>query len=409
VGTAPAPYLADLTTGGRLALAVRLWPEYLRLFFWPASLSPEWGPDAIIPVGWGSPRVWLGLACGAAAAAAAWVSWRRERWVVSGVLWCGLTLLPVSQIPFAVGVMIAERTMYLPSVGLAFLFPPLVRALRRERAPTRRAVAAMLAVAVALGAWKTWSRNPIWNTSFTVFDSMVDEHPHLWWVEWKAGQILARSGHGEEALPWYRKALVKTRFKHYNMLMDYASSLIAIGHRDEAARILDRAIRIGPDAVPARVLLSSLLIDEGRFPEAVAAGRAALRVPKYGEMSKEEINDRLAVAYDAMGRTDSALVLRRSTLGHFVIRHAFETWFHYARLLKLSGDDRGAAAALDSARARVAPHLRGRLTLDPLPSATALEVKGWTGMIVQQPAALGAATFQGAAPGGDSAAPRRRR
>jgi tetratricopeptide (TPR) repeat protein len=397
VGTAPAPYLRGISTSTRLATAVRLWPEYLRLLFWPGDLSPDWGPGVIVPVGWGSPRVWLGAACGVALAAAAWLSWRRERWVAAAVLWCALTLFPVSQLPFPVGVMMAERTFYLPSVGLLFLFPAAVGALRRERAPARRAAAATLAVMVALGAWRTWGRNPIWMSSTTVFDSMVDEHPRLWWVEWKAGQILAKAGRGEEALPWYRSAMVKTRRNHYNMLMDYAASLIGMGRRDEAERVLREGMVLAPEAVPARVLLASLLIDEGRFRESVEVGRAALRVPRFGEMSKEEIGDRLAVAYDALGRADTALALRRTTLRDPVVGRAFETWFHYARLLKLAGDDRGAAAALDSARARVAPQLRNRLTLTPLPKPTDPTVKGWTGVVVQVPPALGAATFRGAA------------
>jgi len=313
-----------------------------------------------------------------------------------------ITLFPVSQIPFPVGVMMAERTFYLVSVGLAFLFPPLVAALARERPQVRRAAAALLALLVGLGAWRTWMRNPVWESSISVFNSMVDEHPNLWWVEWKAGQLLARNGRGPEAVPWYRLAVEKTRSNHYNMLMDYASSLIRMGRRDDAHRILRRGMTLAPTAVPAFVIDCSLLIDEARYQAALDRCRQGLAVPRFGAYERGEISDRMAIAQDALGHPDSAMPLRRYSLHDPVVRPTFEAWFHYARLLKLAGRDREALAALDSARARVAPQLRGNLKLDPLPGPTDPTVKGWTGILVQPQAALGAATFRAAAP----AAPR---
>jgi len=398
VGTAPAPYLRGLPTDVRLATAVRLWPEHLRLLLWPRDLSPEWGPDVIKPVGFGSPLVWLGAVVGLALAAAAWVSWRRDRWIAAAILWVAITLFPVSQIPFPVGVMIAERTFYLVSVGLAFLFPPLVAALAKERPRVRQAAAAVLALLVALGGWRTWIRNPVWQSSISVFNSMVDEHPNLWWVEWKAGQLLARSGRGAEAIPWYRLAIEKTRSNHYNMLMDYASSLISMGRREDAHRILRRGMILAPTAVPAFVLDCSLLIDEGHYQAAIDRCRQGLRVPRFGVFQRGEISDRLAIAFDALGHPDSAMPLRRYSMNDPVVRPTFEAWFHYARLLELAGQHREALAALDSARSRVAPRLRANLKLDPLPGPTDPTVKGWTGILVQPQAALGAATFRGEAP-----------
>jgi tetratricopeptide (TPR) repeat protein len=398
VGTAPAPYLRGLPVSVRLATAVRLWPEYLRLLLWPRDLSAEWGPDVIVPVGWGSPLTWLGMACGVGLAGVAWLSWRRDRWIAAAILWCAITIFPVSHIPFFVGVMIAERTFYLVTVGLAFLFPPLVQALARERPPARYAAVAALALLVGLGAWRTWIRNPVWKSSTTVFDSMVDEHPNLWWVEWKAGQILARAGRGEEAIPWYRQAVEKTRYNHYNMLMDFASSLIGMGRRADAHQILHRGMVLAPNAVPAFVIDCSLMIDEARYRAALARCQQGLRVPRFGPLERGEIADRMAIVYDALGRPDSAMPERRISLRDPTIARTFEAWFHYARLLKLAGQDRQALAALDSARARVAPQLRANLKLDPLPKVTDPTVKGWTGLVVQPQPALGAATFRGVAP-----------
>lgn len=377
VGTEPAPYLRGLSTADRLATAARLWPEDLRLLLWPADLSAEWGPDAIVPVTWANPLAWLGVAACVGLAGAAWASWRRSRWLFAAILWFAATLLPVSHVLFPVGVMVAERTLYLPSVSLAFVLPPLVAVLARERLAMRRAAAGALALLVGLGAARTWRRTPSWASSNAVFDTMVDEHPELWWVEWKAGRLLVKAGRFDEALTWYRRALPKVRYNHYTMDMDYASLLLALGRGDEAEPLLRHAVATFPGSVPAYLYLASLRIDHGRYREAVDLARRGAAVPHFGAMSMVEAGHRLALGYDGLGRLDSALVFRRVTLADPAGRSHSNMWFHYARLLAESGDSQGAAAALDSARARAAPAVRPLLRLDPLPPLASPRITGW--------------------------------
>jgi tetratricopeptide (TPR) repeat protein len=384
VGTAPAPYLRGLSTAERLATAARLWPEYLRLLLWPRDLSAEWGPDAIVPVSWASPLAWAGLATVALLAAAAWASWRRTRWVAAAVLWLAATLFPVSHVLFPVGVMMAERTLYLASVCLAFLLPPLVEGVARERVVVRRAAAAVLAVLLALGAARTWERTPAWASTSALFDTMVADHPELWWVEWKAGALLVKAGRPLEALPWYRKALVKTRYNHYPMDMDYASLLQALGRGPEAEPLLRHAITTFPTASSAYVSLASLRIDQGRYREAVELSRRAGALRAETAL-RGHVRHRLALAYDGLGRVDSALAMRRASLAVPEQRRLPHAWYHYARLLAEAHDSAGAAAALDSARVRTEPAARPLLRLDPLPPLSSARLKGWG--LVDAPAA----------------------
>jgi tetratricopeptide (TPR) repeat protein len=394
VGTDPAPYLRELSTADRLATAVRLWPEYLRLLLWPADLSADWGPDAIVPVGWGSPLAWAGLALGVVLAACAWASWRRSRWVAAAVLWLAASVFPVSHLPFSVGVMVAERNLYLASVAVAFLVAGAAGALAKERRDVRRAAVAGVAGLVALGAVRTWGRTPVWRSSNAVFDAMVEEHPEIWWVEWRAGQLLMQAGRVDEAIPWYRKALAKTRYNHNVMAMDYVSLLLALRRLDEAEPILRHTLAQFPDSPPAYLYLTSVRIDQGRFREAVELSHRAAAVPRFGPVMAGHVQHRLALAYDGLGRRDSALAARRATLAIPDQRRLSNVWYHYARLLALAGDSAAAAAALDSARARVPPDQRRLLTLHPVPPLTTARVLGW-----------GALAAPGAAPGPSPPAP----
>ena len=377
LGVGPAPYLVGLSTGGRVATALSLWPEYARLLFWPRDLSADWGPGLLDVVGWSSPRVWLGLALGAAAAAAAWISWRRARWTAAAVLWFAVAALPVSNLPFPAGTLLAERNLYLPSVALAFLLPPLAAAAARERRVVRLAAAGAFALLLALGAARTWRRTPVWASSDTVFAAMVEEHPGLWWVEYRAGLILASRGRNQEALRWFVSAERKTRYNDIGVGIDYVRVLRALDRGAEGEPVLRHLMRLYPASVPAYVELATLRIEQRRYADALALLARAERIPRAGPLSRLQISDSKALSLDGAGRVDAALREREATLRDPRGRAGVSGWFHYARLLQERGDTAAARQALDSARVRVPPQLRPTLTLDPLPSLQSTFIRGW--------------------------------
>ena len=74
-----------------------------------------------------------------------------------GLLWMVITLSPVSNLLFLSGILLAERTLYLPSVGFvaaaAWLF------LRYYQERPRFAVGALV-LALSLCAARSWNRSP---------------------------------------------------------------------------------------------------------------------------------------------------------------------------------------------------------------------------------------------------------
>jgi tetratricopeptide (TPR) repeat protein len=383
-GTDPAPYLRGISTADRLATAVRLWPEYVRLMLFPRDLSAEWGPDALRPATWGEPMVWLGLLLGMGLAAAAWRSWRGDRWVAAAVLWFAFSVLPVSQLLFPVGVLLAERTLYLPSAALVFLLPPLAAFVRRREEWVRPAVLAG-GVALALLAARTWARTPSWESTNAVFSQMVADHPEVWFVEWQAGELLVRGGRAEEALPWYEKAAEKVDRNHPGMNVAYASILLDLGRADEAEPLLRRTLALEPGLAPARQHLASVLLQRGRHREALALlDRAALAGADAA--TRERMEHRRALAYDGLGRADSALAVREAALRAARGGASGPAWYHYARLLALRGRMDEARAAADSARGRFPPAYRSRVTVDPIPPLDEPLLRGWGRLAAQPPA-----------------------
>jgi len=377
LGDAGAAFLSDLGGGERMALAARLWPEYLRLLLWPADLSAEWGPSTLNVPAWGDASVWLSLLLAAGLVVVAVYTWNRQRWVSVAVLWLAATVFPVSQIPFPVGVLVAERTLYIPSVALAFLFPPLVAAVGREPADTRRLALGAAAVLVALAAARTWMRTPVWRSSAAVFDSLVAEHPEVWRVDWRAAELLTMAGRGDEALPYWDGALAKTRHAYPRMLEQYSRWMLLAGQPRRAAAAAAGGLVHYPGAPVLELYLSIARFDQGDYRGAIATAGQAYRHASPGAGVAPEARHVQALAYDALGLRDSARAVNDAALRDAGWSRRAVGWYHAARLEALAGDTAAARVALERARERAAPPFRPALTLAPLPRVTHPALRGW--------------------------------
>jgi len=153
--------------------AVAAFADVARLLVFPATLRVDYSPAERTLVD--SPfdvRFVAGLACVALWVGLVYLAWRRGRKVEAWALgWIGIALSPVANLLFPVGVLVAERTLYLPSAGLALALGAWL--------PTA-APRAWLAVAVALavaGGVRAAVRVPVWRDEATVVLSEFQDSP----------------------------------------------------------------------------------------------------------------------------------------------------------------------------------------------------------------------------------------
>lgn len=141
-----------------------LFPVTLRVDYSPAErtlvttpLDLRFGVGALCFLAWGALLVWV---------------WRRGRRTEAfGLCWVAIALLPVANLIVPIGVLVAERTLYLPSVGLAIAVGAWLR-----HAPARPLVLVTGAVLLAGGA-RTVLRVPVWSSTQSVIRSVSRDSP----------------------------------------------------------------------------------------------------------------------------------------------------------------------------------------------------------------------------------------
>ncbi|MGH2900735.1 MAG: glycosyltransferase family 39 protein, partial [Solirubrobacteraceae bacterium] len=117
IGTFTAEALVGATWRERLLTTLQIVPQWLRLLAWPAHLQIDYSPNEIVASKAFGPIEALGLALVLGAVAVVIAARRRAPAVSFGLAWCGVALLPVANVVVPTSIVLAERTLFLPSVG----------------------------------------------------------------------------------------------------------------------------------------------------------------------------------------------------------------------------------------------------------------------------------------------------
>lgn len=336
----------------RIWTLAEVWSHYVRLWVFPLDLSADYSPNVIpIRIGWGPANV-VGLVLALGVLTAALVLWRRRamaagrdtaRTAAFGVVWFIVTISPVANVLFVSGILLAERTFYLPSVGLAAASGWLVVRLARER-PWGAWV--LLAVALTAGAWRTWDRNPTWRDNITVFGTLIEDYPHSGRSQWILGDLFFQQGRVSEGLVSYRAA-VNILGPHYKLVTEIARKLISREYNRAAEHLLEYAWREEPDISVAPGLLAVIASERGDPVETERYARAALALDDDDPVRYHL----LAWALTEQGRYPEAAEARRGAIdlgeGDY-----WQQWVSLAYLEANAGDTLAAREALDSARSR---------------------------------------------------------
>lgn len=261
-GEMPAPVFQVIGTPARVLTAVALWAQYARLLLLPMDLVSDYDPGVLFPSESPDLGVLLGLAVLGVLVWTVMRSWRRMPLVSLGILWFGVTILPVSNLLFSTGVLLAERTLYLPSVGLSLAVGGLLPELLGASARVRR-IAFAAALVAGLGLFlKTVSRNPSWMSTFVVMQTLNEEHPESWRAFRARALGLERVGEVEAAAEQWDVA-VRLTPRNYTLLVEAGDFHGRLGDWGRSQSYLQRAIQVAPELTNAYQVLSNHLLKRG--------------------------------------------------------------------------------------------------------------------------------------------------
>lgn len=248
-----------------------------------------------------------------AVAALAWLAWSRRRapdlFYALGFL--AVTLSIVSHVAVPSGSILAERVLYLPSVGFCLAAAWALRALTRRLPPRagRSVFAGAVALAVALHGVRTATRNPDWSDTERLFLSALAVTPGSAKVQNNAGVVFLRAGRLEPAQRHFSEAL-RILPGYRNARLNLAVVQAALGRVDEAVALHEREIERTPDDPLVRLSLARILQNSGRHERAIAEFESVARLrPGSGEPVVA-----IGASLVALGRTGEAIRLYEEQL-----------------------------------------------------------------------------------------------
>ncbi|XP_059181752.1 protein O-mannosyl-transferase TMTC1 [Centropristis striata] len=224
---------------------------------------------------------------------------QESREVLVGMLFLVFPFIPASNLFFRVGFVVAERVLYMPSMGYCIL---VAHGLGRLCSVVGRWGTTVLSVSMLLllllFSWKTVQQNRVWLSREALFRSGIQTLPHNAKVHYNYANFLKDGNRHQEAIHHYTTALrlyprhasamnnlgtltrdLKEAERYYRMALDtnpqhnralfnLGNLLKSQGKEKEAETLLRDSIHFGPHFADAYSSLASLYAEQKRFADA---------------------------------------------------------------------------------------------------------------------------------------------
>ena len=184
----PARAFVGADAGDRLAIVARVVPHYVKLLIAPVDLTASYAPNVVSPNPGFDLSSAVGLVIGAVfIAVLVVVAWRR-RWpaMAFALATIPIALAPVSNVLFPSGVVLAERTLDLASVGVCLAAGAGAERFLLQRPTWIAAAAASIVLAFSV---RTWTRTPVWHDDRSYVLSLLADHPESYEGHLVAGKV----------------------------------------------------------------------------------------------------------------------------------------------------------------------------------------------------------------------------
>ena len=355
---------------GELLLTLPMvFAKYTGLLLGLVPIDPHHS-ETLLKTAWSSTFA-LGVGVLLAYGAAILLAWRRhERVLLFCLAWFPVTLAPVFNLGGFGDILLADRFLYIPSVGfiLAAVFFTAAFAMGKGRVLVCFAVIACGAY-VAMNVLYSRSAASYWKENVSLFSMAVKTSPNSAYIQYSFGKSLSDAEAYEEALKAYDKAIalyppyveahnnrafvlnrlgrygealaasqkaMRLKSAHYSTLINTGDSFMGFGDLKSAERFYNGSLAIGKTAIGHHQLALCLMAQE-RYHEAHEHFMAALSIKQ-----NPRILNNLGTLFLLKGEADKTIQYGKMALNrlksHIPSNIKLEIQYNLARAFLEIGD-----------------------------------------------------------------------
>ncbi len=308
--------------GEKIATIVFTLGKYVQLLIFPHPLTHDYYPRHIDMMHFSDWQVLLSMALYAAMIVLIFKGWQKRDYMSFGILFYLLTLSIVSNIVFPVGTNMAERFIFMPSLGFCFFLAVfLIKYLKKQ------AFYAAVGIGILFGL-KTFTRNFDWKDNYTIFTTDVSVSKNSAKLQCSAGGAKIEKAATEldvnrkkqllnEAIAHLRRSLeIHPQFKNPYLLL--GNAYIYLEDYDKAIQEYQNALKLDPDFKDVKGNMALAYREKGRI-----YGQIQNDIPKALENFEKAIqynpNDAqsysfLGTSYGITGQTEKAIAALEKAL-----------------------------------------------------------------------------------------------
>ncbi|HHB77971.1 MAG TPA: tetratricopeptide repeat protein, partial [Saprospiraceae bacterium] len=309
----------DFSFGEKFSTIFYTLGEYVRLLIFPQPLTSDYYPHHVSLMHFGDWQVILSMILYLGLFYLAIKSLRQKPLISFGIFIYFASLSIVSNFLFPVGTFMAERFLFMPSVGFSMVIGVLLVGLIKK--DNFSASVGLLAVILLLFSIKTITRNPAWKNDETLFLTDVKISKKSAKIQNAAGgTLLAQAGKAKDKSTQQAKA--KEAIKHLNIAVkehpNYKNAWLLLGNAynyleqyDQSINAYQNALRIAPGYKDALKNLAVTYRQAGQyFGEKKGNPQKAITYLKEAEKlspNDPEVIRLIGIAYAVSGQINQAL------------------------------------------------------------------------------------------------------
>jgi len=193
---------------------------------------------------------------------------KRRRYIeILGLYIFSIGLLPFNNVIFIGGALIAERFLYLPSLGICIIFGTIFDNILKISNKKSFLLASILLFFIGtILIYSTILRNQIWRNDLTLFKDVLKKFPRNAKANYNVGAIYLQENKNEEAKGYFKNA-ISIYPSYYEAYLALAKIYIKERQYNLAIENCKKAIEVRPNFAEPYNLLAAIYLETGKVEE----------------------------------------------------------------------------------------------------------------------------------------------